>query len=227
MKQLLHVISLMRGLFTLALALMAFSMITQTAWGQSETPANPASATEAVPAEEQSASTTPAASSETNADPAVAVPAQEKPAETVSPQEPEANIRVANPASPEQMEKWKRKWLWTGVGGGASLLLSILKANEVKSANEEQKTHIQAINSNPLMTQSEYNSHKSAITSAESQAKQAKTLADVFFLTSVGLIGTATYFYLNPPTGDSLAAHMNVLPYANGRGMLVTYQQRW
>ena len=234
MKQLLQVASLMRGIVTLALTLLVFSAFTPTAWGQSETPATPASAPEATTASEPPAAEPPAAESPdaTSAttpepaatEPAVAVPAQEAPAAPVPAQEPEASVRVASPASPEQMESWKRKWLWTGVGGGAAFLLSFLQANEVKSANEEQKKHIDAINNDPLMTQSEYNSHKSAIVSAESQAKQAKTMADLFFLTSAGLIGTATYFYLHPPTGDSLAAHLSVLPSANGRGVFVAYQ---
>ena len=201
------------------------TMNTPLAWGQD-------AASDQTPALEESA---PAA--DTNNAPAVKAPEPE-PAPAVEGEQtppphveateaaPSENPRVT-PASPEAIERWKRKWMWTGIGGGTALLLSFMEGNAVKSANSEQTQHIQTIESNPLMSQGEYNSHKAAILSAESKAKQAKTLADLFFLTSTGLIGTATYFYFHPPRGDDVAAQLFLLPVSGGYGLAFHYQLRW
>jgi len=122
---------------------------------------------------------------------------------------------------------WRNRWRWTAMGSGGALVLAWMQKNAVSSANAEQQTHIQAIKNNPMMNQSEYNAHASAIRFAESQAKQAKTLSDLFFLASAGLFGTASYIYLHPPQGVAVARRGIVVPVFSDHGVAVRLYGNW
>jgi len=147
--------------------------------------------------------------------------------EAAATEAPAPKVAAMSQISVQEMESWKRKWLWTSIGGGTAALLSLMEGNVVKSANAEQKEHIEAISNDPLMAQSEYDTHRSAVLSAESRAKQAKTLSDLFVLVSAGLFGTAAYFYFHPPQEDSVAAQVDLLPITGMRGWVVQYQSKW
>jgi len=130
-------------------------------------------------------------------------------------------------AAPLSVADWRNRWRWTAMGSGGALGLAWMQKNAVRSANAEQQQHLQAIKSNPLMNQSEYNAHASAIRFAESQAKHAKTLSDLFFLASAGLFGTASYIYFHPPQGVAVARRGMLIPIVFDHGVAVRLYGNW
>jgi len=127
------------------------------------------------------------------------------------------------------MQSWKKKWMYTGGGGLGLFLLSFYEGQQVAKKNDEQKKIIQSIEADPLMDQAEYDANQSKIKSLEAEAKQAKLLADLFFLGSAGLIGTAVYFYLNPPTDSAAVSNIQFTPFprTGEKGMAMIITRKW